>query len=78
MVRNANMSLVMYLREEIANILVSIALSVVSKDLENRTWWLERSEKWKIAALLVVESSKKKSDIGVDWRLGVDVIKSYG
>ena len=64
-VQNANVSLFAELREENTSMLVRGALSVESKDLEDKTWWLERGHVMEINLFFVLKSSEK-SNVGVD------------
>ncbi len=62
------------LREEIMDVLVRGAVGVQSEDLKNKNWWFERSEEGQVFAFFVLESSEK-SVVGVDERLGVNIIE---
>ncbi len=65
------------LTKKIVDMLVRGAIGVESHNLENKTRKLEKGEKGQVFAIFVHESSEE-SAVGVDERLGGDIIASNG
>ncbi len=71
---NANAGLVVELRNKIVDVLGLCAVGVKSKDLENKSWWIE-NDKRHVLVFFDLER-REKGVIGVDERLAGDIMES--